>query len=118
MGEELLWEGTVAVPATLREVTYRLAVVTEQAQVVKWASEAHTVELPEGLEDGDVVTVDEVWTDASNPAHLLSRSAFTQVILADRARPASAATVARTDPKTNEAIVRFKIWCERRRGGG
>lgn len=53
VGEELLWEGLVPIPA-VREFTYRLAVVSEEAEVVKWASERHTVVLPEGLEDGAI----------------------------------------------------------------
>lgn len=53
MGEELLWEGLVPIPA-VKEFTYRLAVVNEAFEVLKWASQRHTVVLPEGLEDGAI----------------------------------------------------------------
>ena len=54
MGEELLWEGMVPIPA-VREFTYRLVVVNEALEALKWASERHTVVLPEeGLEDGAI----------------------------------------------------------------
>ena len=99
------------VPAGVREVTYRLAVVAEQhLDVVKWASEAHTIALPEGLADGSVVTVDEVWTDASHPAHLLSTSAA-KVILPQRSASGADAAVAHQSPGPHESTVRFKVWC-------
>jgi len=43
----------VPIPA-VHEFTYRLAVVNEGFEVLKWASERHTVVLPEGLEDGAI----------------------------------------------------------------
>lgn len=53
LGDELLWEGLVPIPV-VGEFTYRLAVVNESFVVLKWASERHTVVLPEGLEDGAI----------------------------------------------------------------
>ena len=45
------------VPAPLqpeRAVTYRLVVVGEGGVVVKWASQRHTLDLPDDLEDGAI----------------------------------------------------------------
>lgn len=53
LGDELLWEGLVPIPV-VKEFTYRLAVVNESFEVLKWASERHTVALPDGLEDGAI----------------------------------------------------------------
>ena len=53
VGEELLWEGLVPFPA-VREFTYRLVVVNEAFEALKWASERHTIVLPEELEDGAI----------------------------------------------------------------
>jgi hypothetical protein len=47
--------------------------------------------------------------DSSHPAHALSSSAFTQVILAQHA-PVAPLRAPRLEPAVNEAIVRFQIW--------
>lgn len=39
---------------SLQEFTYRLAVVSEAHEVLKWASKRHTVVLPNGLEEGAI----------------------------------------------------------------
>ena len=57
LGEELLWEGLVPVPAPVQPegaITYRLVVVGEGGVVVKWASQRHTLDLPDDLEDGAI----------------------------------------------------------------
>lgn len=41
-------------PRQVDEFMYRLAVVNEAREVLKWANERHTVVLPEGLEDGAI----------------------------------------------------------------
>lgn len=47
--------------------------------------------------------------DNSHPANVLSRSAFSKVILTNRAQ-AAGGKVLHMKPTINEAIVRFQIW--------
>ncbi|KAI3431637.1 hypothetical protein D9Q98_004684 [Chlorella vulgaris] len=107
VGEELLWEGLVPIPS-LQEFTYRLAVVSEAHEVLKWASERHTVVLPNGLEEGAIVDVDEVWTDEGHPSLMLARSAFARVVWRNRST-ASDAVVSRLQPLPNEVVARFQV---------
>lgn len=107
-GKELIWEVIVPVPL-VAEITYKYAVVNEALDVVKWENEEHTIKLPEGLEDGAIVDIHDEWMDVGHPAHLLSRSAFTQVILSNRPHT-SPQRMLHLQPVVNEAIVRFQIW--------
>lgn len=106
MGKDLAWEVIVPIPL-VPEVTYRYAVVDESLNVVKWGNETFTVALPLGLEDGAIVDICDEWMDG--PANLLSTSAFTKVILADRP-PAGPPAAPPMQPSTNEAIVRLQVW--------
>lgn len=107
LGEELLWEGLVPIPA-VPQFTYRLAVVNEEFEVLKWASERHTVVLPEGLEDGAIVDVDVAWTDEGHPSLVLARSAFARVVWRNRST-AGGGDVPRLQPEPSEVIVRFQV---------
>lgn len=107
LGDELLWEGLVPIPV-VREFTYRLAVVNEGFEVLKWASERHTVVLPEGLEDGAIVDVDEVWTDEGHPSLVLARSAFARVVWRNRST-AGGARVLHQQPAPGEVVARFQV---------
>ncbi|PSC73748.1 4-alpha-glucanotransferase DPE2 [Micractinium conductrix] len=107
LGEELLWEGIVQIPA-VDEFMYRLAVVNEAREVLKWANERHTVVLPEGLEDGAIVDVDEVWTDEGHPSLVLARSAFARVVWRRRST-ARGGRVLRQQPLPNEVVARFQV---------
>jgi hypothetical protein len=102
-----VWEGLVPIPVAA-SFTYRLAVVNEAFEVLKWASEQHTVELAPGLEDGAIVDVDEVWTDEGHPSLVLARSAFASVVWRNRSTTGSA-HVPRLEPAPNEVVVRFQI---------
>lgn len=55
--------------------------------------------------------------DASHPANVLSRSAFSRVILSNKPPP-PAGKVLHMKPTINEAIVRFQIWWGKGVGGG
>lgn len=107
MGKELAWEAVVPIPL-VPEVTYRYAVVNEALEAVKWEHDSHTVALPSGLEDGAIVSIADEWVDA-HPGRLLSRAAFTRVILAGRPAPPPRAP-APLQPAMNEAIVRLQVW--------
>lgn len=95
------------IPA-VAEFSYRLAVVNEAFEVLKWASERHTVVLPEGLEDGAIVDVDEVWTDEGHPSLVLARSAFARVVWRNRCS-ASNGRVLRLQPLLNEVVACFQV---------
>ena len=95
------------IPA-VAEFTYRLAVVNEAHEVLKWASERHTVMLPDGLEDGSIVDVDEVWTDAGHPSLVLARSAFAHVVWRNRCT-ASGGRVLHLQPLPNEVVAHFQV---------
>ncbi len=107
MGDELVWEAFVPIPF-VSSFTYKYAILNDKLEVVKWESHAHTVTLPERLEDGSVVQLLDVWTDSSQLGHVFSRSAFTRVILANRTVP-SPSPMHRLQGAPGEVIVRFQI---------
>lgn len=107
-GKDLIWEVIVPIPL-VPEITYRYAIVDESINLVKWENNTHTISLPEGLEDGSIIDIYDDWIDRSHPGQLLSTSAFTKVILADRP-PIAQEHVIHMQPALNEAIIRFQIW--------
>lgn len=115
IGKDLVWEVAVPIPAA-PEVTYKYAVVNEQLEVIKWESETHTISLPNGLEAGAIIDIFDQWQDDSHPAKVLSRSAFSEVILPNHSQPCGG-SVPHMTPGINEAIVRFQV-CDWQLQGG
>ncbi|KAF7116608.1 hypothetical protein RHSIM_RhsimUnG0019400 [Rhododendron simsii] len=77
-GDELIWCGSTAVPAGF-ECEYSYYVVDDDRNVLRWeAGKKRKLVLPEGLRDGEVVELHDLWQTSSDG--LPCTSAFRNVI--------------------------------------
>ncbi|KAI8562556.1 hypothetical protein RHMOL_Rhmol03G0044400 [Rhododendron molle] len=77
-GDELIWRGRTAVPAGL-ECEYSYYVVDDERNVLRWeAGKKRKLVLPDGLRDGEVVELHDLWQTSSDG--LPCTSAFRNVI--------------------------------------
>lgn len=60
-GDELIWHGSTAVPAGF-ECEYSYYVVDDDRNVLRWeAGKKRKLVLPDGLRDGEVVELHDLW---------------------------------------------------------
>ncbi|XP_042517654.1 4-alpha-glucanotransferase DPE2-like [Macadamia integrifolia] len=80
-GGELIWSGRIGVPSGFGcEYSYYL--VDDDRNVLRWeAGKKRQLQLPEGIEDGEVVELRDLWQGASET--LFFRNAFKNVIFQD-----------------------------------
>ncbi|KAF6149449.1 hypothetical protein GIB67_016987 [Kingdonia uniflora] len=77
-GDELVWSGTVTV-STGFKCEYSYYLVDDSKNVLRWeAGKKREVVVPEGIRDGEVVELHDLWQTASEA--LFFRSAFKNVI--------------------------------------
>ncbi|XP_058079209.1 4-alpha-glucanotransferase DPE2 [Magnolia sinica] len=113
-GGELIWCGRIAVPISFGcEYSYYL--VDNNRNVLRWeAGKKRRVVLPEGIQEGEVVELHDLWQTASEA--LFSRSAFKNVIFncgrdlnPEKAPGAFSNNLVQQD----SLVVQFKISCPR-----
>eukprot|EP00798_Chlamydomonas_sp_ICE-L_P028576 gene28576-31736_t len=110
----LVWECGVLIPWQ-PSVTYKYCVVRQAGEdgisVDKWEVESRTIPLHDGLSNGDIILVADVWKDNSHPSTILASSAFTNVIKTTRpaAKTPGPLMVERRQPGMGEAIVRLRV---------
>ncbi|XP_051149443.1 4-alpha-glucanotransferase DPE2 isoform X2 [Andrographis paniculata] len=77
-GDELIWSGSVTVPAGFSFV-YNYYVVDDEKNVLRWESgKKRTMPLPKGIPNGQLVELHDLWQTGSDDLPL--RSAFKDVI--------------------------------------
>ncbi|KAI8562554.1 hypothetical protein RHMOL_Rhmol03G0044400 [Rhododendron molle] len=111
-GDELIWRGRTAVPAGL-ECEYSYYVVDDERNVLRWeAGKKRKLVLPDGLRDGEVVELHDLWQTSSDG--LPCTSAFRNVIFrktwsTEIQRPLG---VIQTKLDENDSVVvQFRICC-------
>ncbi|CAL5220743.1 g2802 [Coccomyxa viridis] len=107
--DDLIWEGEVQVPCTVRKVEYSYAVTDDAAEIEAEEMSKRSLAVPEGLEDRSTIELRDSWQDCSHPAYLLSSNAFRGNILGP-SRPAGSGATARQAIQENEVLVRFRLW--------
>ncbi|KAJ4977566.1 hypothetical protein NE237_008346 [Protea cynaroides] len=80
-GGELIWSGKMGVPSGF-ECDYSYYLVDDNRNVLRWETgKKRRLQLPEGIEGGEVVELRDLWKDASE--NLFFVSAFKNVIFKD-----------------------------------
>ncbi|XAR48322.1 4-alpha-glucanotransferase [Bertholletia excelsa] len=111
-GDELIWHGNIGVPHGFG-CEYSYYVVDDYKNVVRWeAGKRRKLTLPEGLQDGEIVELHDLWQTGSDG--LPFRSAFKDVIFRKTwslniERPLGVIQ-SKLDEK-DAVIVHFKICC-------
>lgn len=111
-GDELIWFGTVPVPKGFK-CEYSYYVVDDNRNVLRWEmGEKRKVLLPEGIQDGEVVELHDLWQVGSDALPL--KSAFKDVIFhrklsLDIETPLG--VIRSTLDQEDSVLVHFKISC-------
>ncbi|KAI3918010.1 hypothetical protein MKW92_025360 [Papaver armeniacum] len=113
-GDQLIWKGTIKVPSGF-ECEYCYYLVDDNRHVLRWeAGKKRKIFLPEGVQDGEVVELHDLWQTASET--LFYRSAFKNVIFhkgwsLDLETPVGAFPTKHEQEDT--VIVHFSVSCPR-----
>ncbi|XP_020590132.1 4-alpha-glucanotransferase DPE2 isoform X2 [Phalaenopsis equestris] len=111
-GEELIWHGRISVPIGFRcEYSYYL--VDDNRNILRWeAGKKRNFSLPEGIKEGEVVEIHDLWKTASEALFL--RSAFKTVIFGGGLNFEPEPPLRTNQTKDNHEdsiVVVFKISC-------
>lgn len=111
-GDELIWCGSVTVPSGFR-CEYSYYVVDDKKNVVRWeVGEKRKLLLPDGVQDGEVVQLRDLWQIGSDT--LPFRSAFKNVIFQSSKNLAIERPLGVIQNKLDledSVVVHFKICC-------
>nr|ACN50178.1 disproportionating enzyme 2 [Annona cherimola] len=111
-GGELVWSGRISVP-TAFGCEYNYYLVDDDKNILRWeAGQKRRLILPEGIQEGAVVELHDLWQTASEA--IFYRSAFKNVIFNyERDSHSEKATGALLDSLVQEdcMVVQFKISC-------
>ncbi|XP_026425002.1 4-alpha-glucanotransferase DPE2-like [Papaver somniferum] len=113
-GDQLIWKGSIKVPSGF-ECEYSYYLVDDNRQVLRWeAGKKRKIFLPEGVQDGEIVELHDLWQSASET--LFYRSAFKNVIFhkgwsLDLETPVGAFPTKHEQEDT--VIVHFSVSCPR-----
>ncbi|XP_072996367.1 4-alpha-glucanotransferase DPE2 [Typha latifolia] len=117
-GDELIWCGRVAVSLGF-ECEYSYYLVDDHRNILRWETvKKRKLVLPEGIQEGDVVEIHDLWQNASEALFL--RSAFQNVIFSGTEQ-----LEGQKDPTTQHenlsqqdiVVVQFMISCPRSEAG-
>ncbi|KAJ9519153.1 hypothetical protein QJQ45_007717 [Haematococcus lacustris] len=111
--DALVWEVLVSLPWQPR-YTYKYVLINGtgedgEPKVDKSETCEHSLVMPEGLKNGDVIEVLDTWIDNSYPGSILRSCAFTKVLKVTRLPLAVPQRVAHKEPVVGEVVVRFKV---------
>ncbi|KAL6272198.1 hypothetical protein ACE6H2_022890 [Prunus campanulata] len=111
-GDELIWFGTVPVPKGFK-CEYSYYVVDDNRNVLRWEmGEKRKVLLPEGIQDGEVVELHDLWQVGSDALPL--KSAFKDVIFRRKLSldiETPLGVIRSTLDQEDSVLVHFKISC-------
>ncbi|BBH06999.1 disproportionating enzyme 2, partial [Prunus dulcis] len=111
-GDELIWLGTVSVPKGFK-CEYSYYVVDDNRNVLRWEmGEKRKVLLPEGIQDGEVVELHDLWQVGSDALPL--KSAFKDVIFRRKLSldiETPLGVIWSTLDQEDSVLVHFKISC-------
>ncbi|XP_062166587.1 4-alpha-glucanotransferase DPE2 isoform X2 [Alnus glutinosa] len=110
-GDELIWSGSVAVPSGFG-CEYSYYVVDDDKNVLRWElGKRRKLLLPEGIQDGEVVELHDLWQTGSDD--LPFRSAFRNVIFNRSCNLNIERPLGTVQNKLEEdtVLVQFKICC-------
>ncbi|KAH0468674.1 hypothetical protein IEQ34_001906 [Dendrobium chrysotoxum] len=111
-GEELIWHGKISVPIGF-QCEYCYYLVDDNRNILRWeAGKKRKVSLPEGIKEGEVMEIHDLWQAASEALFL--KSAFKTVIFggginSDPKIPFG--TNQTEDNQEDSIVVLFKISC-------
>ncbi|CAL8472202.1 g11744 [Coccomyxa elongata] len=88
---------------------YKYAITNEAGEFETEEAGMRKVAIPEDLQDGGVIDLQDEWQDTSHPSFLLSRSAFRGTILPTKTA-SSKLEQTRQQPAEGEVIIRFRLW--------
>ncbi|PKU64882.1 4-alpha-glucanotransferase DPE2 [Dendrobium catenatum] len=111
-GEELIWHGKISVPIGFQS-EYCYYLVDDNRNILRWeAGKNRKVSLPEGIKEGEVMEIHDLWQPASEALFL--KSAFKTVIFGGslNSDPKFPFETNQTDENQEDSIVvLFKISC-------
>ncbi|KVI12197.1 Carbohydrate-binding-like fold [Cynara cardunculus var. scolymus] len=111
-GDELIWGGSLAVPAGFQS-EYNYYVVDDERNVIRWeVGNKRKLVLPVGIENGKVVELHDLWLNGSDS--LPSKSAFKNVIFRKSSKLAIEKPLGTIQNKLDDEdsiILQFKICC-------